>query len=115
MCRDDEILYVSKEGDRFLPVISRNFGSFENQISSEWVRLNVGGQVFQVSKTTLLNREPDSFFSRMFDPDSQIQPSCFDPSGAYLIDREAKYFSPLINYLRTGRLIIDPDLNIQGK
>ncbi len=62
----------------------------------------------------MLNREPESLLSRMFDPDSQIQPSCFDPSGAYLIDRDAKYFSPLLNYLRTGRLIIDPNLNIQG-
>lgn len=76
------------------------------------MRLNVGGQLFHVSKTTLLNQE--SLLSRMFDPHSQIQPSCFDPTGAYLIDRDARYFAPLLNFLRTGKLMVDPDLNIEG-
>lgn len=105
---------MAGDEEEFMPVPSRNFGSFENQITSDWVRLNVGGRVFDVSKTTLLNSEPNSLLARMFDPESNIKPSCVDLSGAYLIDREPKYFAPLLNYLRTGRLIIDPDLNIQG-
>lgn len=105
---------MSKNGEPFIPILSRNLGDFNNQSSSEWIKLNVGGQLFQTSRTTLLNREPDSVLATMFNPDSKIQPSCIDSSGAYLIDRDPKYFGPLLNYLRTGNLIVDPDINPQG-
>ena len=38
-------------------------------------------------------------------------PSCKDESGAYLLDRSPRYFEPLLNYLRTGSLIIDPNVS----
>lgn len=41
-------------------------------------------------------------------------PSARDSSGAYLIDRSYIYFEPLLNYLRTGTLIIDPGVNPEG-
>ena len=37
-----------------------------------------------------------------------------DAEGAYLIDRNPKYFEPILNYLRTGRLIIDHNINVEG-
>ena len=37
-----------------------------------------------------------------------------DVEGAYLIDRNPKYFEPILNYLRTGRLIIDHNINVEG-
>ena len=37
--------------------------------------------------------------------------SCKDESGAYLLDRSPRYFEPLLNYLRTGSLIIDPNVS----
>lgn len=42
-------------------------------------------------------------------------PSIRDSSGAYLIDRSYVYFEPLLNYLRTGSLIIDHNINPEGR
>lgn len=63
------------------------------------VRLNVGGQAFETSKTTLL-AEPDSMLyalvhSGAFLPDAQ--------TGEYFIDRDPKFFGTLLNYLRDNR------------
>ena len=41
-------------------------------------------------------------------------PSDRDEQGAFLIDRSPKYFEPLLNYLRTGKLIIDAGINEEG-
>ena len=46
-----------------------------------------------------------------------IIPFCFrrDPNdGSYLIDRTPAYFEPILNFLRTGSLIINPNLNAEG-
>lgn len=41
--------------------------------------------------------------------------SSVDESGAYLIDRSPKYFEPILNYLRHGKLILDKNINAEGK
>ncbi|KAH7724777.1 BTB/POZ domain-containing protein KCTD17 [Aphelenchoides avenae] len=51
-----------------------------------WIRLNVGGKVFQTSKQTLC-RFPDSFLARMAAEDQQV-PTQKDDTGAILIDRD---------------------------
>lgn len=101
--------------------------------NKEWVKLNVGGTVFQTTKTTL-SRDPNSFLYRLVQEDSDLiseQVSALtyeygleppssragnfqDDTGAFLIDRDATYFSPILNYLRHGKLVINKGLAEEG-
>ncbi|KIH57503.1 K+ channel tetramerization domain protein [Ancylostoma duodenale] len=143
--------------------------------SSNWIRLNVGGKIFQTTRDTLMKvpgsflyrlcqddkrlpsvkifqttrdtlmKVPGSFLYRLCQDDkrlpsvkgrwtvrtnvnclsealkgplhvfsSYLMLSSQDETGAYLIDRDADYFSPVLNYLRHGRLIINPGLAEEG-
>jgi len=79
----------------------------------EWLTLNIGGQRFTTCRSTLY-REPTCMLARMFASPDRIVPGAQDETGAYLIDRSPRYFEPILNYLRTGNLIIDPNLNPSG-
>lgn len=78
---------------------------------SDWITLNVGGRKFTTSKVTLTTKEPDSMLARMF---SSPWKSKTDAKGAFLIDRSPTYFEPILNYLRSGELIIDNGINCRG-
>ncbi|CAJ0602214.1 unnamed protein product [Cylicocyclus nassatus] len=80
--------------------------------SSNWIRLNVGGKIFQTTRDTLM-KVPGSFLYRLCQDDKRL-PSVKDETGAYLIDRDADYFSTVLKYLRHGRLIINPGLAEEG-
>jgi len=81
-------------------------------VSPSWVRLNVGGQTFLTTKTTL-TKEKDSFLARLVSDDPDL-PTDKDESGAYMIDRDPKYFAPILNYLRHGKLIVDDHVSESG-
>ncbi|KAH7707989.1 BTB/POZ domain-containing protein KCTD17 [Aphelenchoides avenae] len=76
-----------------------------------WIRINVGGKVFQTSKQTI-SREPGSFLARLAGEDQEI-PSQKDESGAILIDRDPEYFQVILNFLRTGRLVLPANILVE--
>jgi len=83
-------------------------------MSQEWVKLNVGGIVYQTTRTTLMKDE-NSMIHKMFSQnDDFMQPGKLDENGFYLIDRNGRYFEPILNYLRTGQIIYEPSLNVNG-
>ncbi|KAI1696894.1 BTB/POZ domain-containing protein [Ditylenchus destructor] len=71
--------------------------------NGDWVRLNVGGKIFQTTKDTL-SRHPDSFLARLVNGEL---PSEKDESGAYLIDGNPEHFDTILTYLRRGVLNLD--------
>lgn len=85
---------------------TKSMGSLKNGGSAnQWVRLNVGGTTFMTTKTTL-SRDTNSFLARLIRDDSDLI-SDRDETGAFLIDRDPRYFGPVLNYLRHGKLVLD--------
>ena len=70
--------------------------------------LNLGGQKFFTTKDTLLPKRDDDrnfftgFFSAVFTRDEK---------GAFFIDRDGKYFEPVLTYLRTNKFVILKNLD----
>jgi len=99
----------------------QRMGSLGGGRQQEWVQLNVGGQVFATTKSTL-SKDPKSFFHRLINNGSDggesggggTMESHRDDNGAYLIDRDPAYFAPVLNYLRHGRLVMDKHVEEQG-
>ena len=77
-------------------------------LRNEWVKLNVGGTLFMTTKTTLC-KDPKSFLYRICQEDSDLH-SEKDEAGAYMIDRDPAYFSPVLNYLRHGKLVLNKNM-----
>ena len=50
--------------------------------------------------------------ARMFS--GELVPGTKDENGAFMIDRSPKYFEPILNYLRTGKIIIDTNVSRDG-
>ena len=61
---------------------------------SDWIKLNIGGQVFHTTRTTLFS-EPNSMLAKMFSSE-QLTPSNQDDQGNFLIDRSPRYFEPFV-------------------
>ncbi|KAL9951570.1 hypothetical protein ACROYT_G044254 [Oculina patagonica] len=72
---------------------------------SKTVKLNVGGHLFSTSLATL-NKDPGSMLHAMFSGRFETKPS---EDGSYFIDRDGTHFRYILNYLRTGQLIVPKD------
>ena len=71
------------------------------------IKLNVGGIIFNTTKNTLTNTlEPNYFNSTL----SKHWETCCDKDGNIFIDRDGEYFKPILNFLRTGVIYIEPDI-----
>ena len=50
--------------------------------------------------------------AKMFN--GEMRPGDKDQDGAILVDRSPVYFHPILNYFRTGEVIIDPGISAEG-
>ena len=72
---------------------------------SSTVKLNVGGQVFTTSLETM-KKDAGSMLNAMFSGRFDTKPA---EDGSYFIDRDGTHFRYILNYLRTGKLILPED------
>ena len=70
-----------------------------NQTAGNTIKLNVGGQYFTTSKTTLL-ADKNSMLGTMFSGYHELTKSS---DGSYFIDADGTYFQTILNFLR-GRI-----------
>jgi len=80
--------------------------------ASNWIKLNVGGQPFQTTLTTLLSC-PGSFLSKMFDPESGLKPA-HKENGVYFIDTDPEYFGIILNWMRLRKIITKTEVNLNN-
>ena len=107
MVFDNDNLYCYKEGIDAVPVET-----------TEWIQLNVGGTLVTTTLTTLTSH-PGSMLAKLVggpikSGSSSAQPAVRDSNGAFMLDRDPKYFLPLLNFLRTGNLVLDGGINPAG-
>jgi len=70
---------------------------------SQYMKLNVGGSLFQTTVATLT--KCDSMLRAMFSGRMEVLK---DPDGWILIDRSGKHFGTILNFLRDGMIVL-PD------
>ena len=95
----EDLAFLDRKKETFLEMAQK----LKNVHFSDVIKLNVGGQIFETSLTTL-QKEPDSMlaamFSKRFKPLQQKE-------GAYFIDRDGTLFRHILNYLRMGKISRD--------
>ena len=98
---NQQALDVRKEKEAFDSVAKKldhvHFGST--------IKLNVGGQYFTTSLQTL-TKDTGSMLHAMFSGRFDTKPA---EDGSYFIDRDGTHFRYILNYLRTGYLLIPDD------
>ena len=70
------------------------------------VQLNVGGSHFTTTKKTLLREENSIFTQILYSTNSEDYGIIQLHDGSYFIDRNGKLFALLLDYLRSGKLIL---------
>nr|XP_054766799.1 BTB/POZ domain-containing protein KCTD19-like [Lytechinus pictus] len=73
--------------------------------TNSFVGLNVGGKIYQTSRTNL-SKNPESFLARLLDIP---MPSAADDHGNYRIDQDGEVFRHVLNFLRYGKLTLPDD------
>eukprot|EP01117_Protostelium_nocturnum_P010062 TRINITY_DN3589_c0_g1_i1.p1 TRINITY_DN3589_c0_g1~~TRINITY_DN3589_c0_g1_i1.p1 ORF type:complete len:437 (+),score=161.15 TRINITY_DN3589_c0_g1_i1:130-1440(+) len=99
--------FKSKTADQRFHLIQKKR---TKQRRDRWIVLNVGGTLFNTTKSTL-TMIPNSFFCKMLESDDFVGR---DSEGSYFIDQSPQYFSAILSYLRLGRVILDNKRNPEG-
>jgi hypothetical protein len=76
----------------------------DSQDQPSIVKLNVGGQFFQTTRSTLVKY--DSMLSTMFSGRHVLMPT---DDGCYFIDRSGRHFDTILNFMRDGRVSVPRD------
>lgn len=74
---------------------------------SQIIKLNIGGVKYWTTRSTLL-ASGDNYFSALVDGRWKAS---LDEDGFIFIDRNGKYFEPILDYLRMGRWRCPPNLD----
>ncbi|XP_068677924.1 uncharacterized protein [Montipora capricornis] len=96
-----ETLKLRKEAEAFDEVAKK----LKHVHFSKTLKLNVGGQVFSTSLETM-KKDSGSMFHAMFSERFDTKPT---EDGTYFLDRDGTHFRYILNYLRTGNLIVPED------
>lgn len=78
--------------------------------TSHWVQINVDGKLFQTTLDTL-TKDENSKLASMFQNPQNLER---DSHGHYLLDVDPTHFAPILNFLRYGKLVIDPSTSKEG-
>ena len=91
-----------------------NSTDFTELHSNSMVKLNVGGKELMTTLGTLRS-DQNSMLAKMFSSDASVRvPANQDANGAFFFDRCPRYFSVILNFMRSGKLekTADIDMNL---
>jgi len=86
-----------------------NKKKLENVQLGTTIVLDIGGDKFKTNLSNLMKAGTDSVFAHMFSGNWKLQAA---EDESFFIDRDGTHFRYILNFLRTGELVIpdDPDL-----
>jgi len=89
-----------------LAQVQRKLEDFERKGASkkEWLKLNVGGRIFETTRATLTSH-PSSSLAKMFEPKSALPPTLME-DGVYQVDACPRAFAVILNWLRYRQLML---------
>ena len=103
----EQAVDVRKEREAFDSVAKK----LEHVHFASTIKLSVGGQYFTTSLQTL-TKDTGSMLHAMFSGRFDTKPA---EDGSYFIDRDGTNFRYILNYLRTGRLLLPEDKLVREK
>lgn len=80
-------------------------------MDKKYISLNVGGQSFMTSRSTLTRCTPPNSPLHRISTNSTHVMYDRDGDGAYIIDRDPEYFRIILNYLRNRKLVLPAEVS----